>query len=131
MSEYTPTLGEAEGRYSAGRLLLDGARDSGTASERYDEFYRMIAAIEREATARARGEALVELVQAHRNLHETYGNTSACRGGIGGQALTAHCAEVCYNADAHEKEMEAWHKLEVEAIEFSRARAAEYRKAVQ
>jgi hypothetical protein len=56
VSDYTPTLGEAEGRYSAGRLLLDGERDAGTATERYDEFYRMIAAIEREAAARALAE---------------------------------------------------------------------------
>ena len=87
-----------------------------------------MAAIERAAAARARGEALIEVVQAHRDLHKTYGSTSACRGGIGGQALTSHCGEICYNADAHQKEMEAWQKLEVEAIEYSRARAEAYKE---
>ena len=83
-------------------------------------------AIERAAAARARGEALIEVVQAHRDLHKTYGSTVACRGGIGGQALTSHCGEICCNADAHQKEMEAWQKLEIEAIEYSRARAEAY-----
>ena len=87
-----------------------------------------VAEIERAAAAQARGEAIVETVQAHRDLHKTYGSTSACRGGVGGQALTSHCAEICYNAGAHEKEMEAWQRLEVEAIEYSRARAAEIRE---
>lgn len=94
-------------------------------AESYD---RMIAEVERAAAARARGEAIIETVQAHRDLHKTYGSTSACRGGVGGQALTSHCAEICYNAGAHEKEMEAWQRLEVEAIEYSRARAAEIRE---
>ena len=87
-----------------------------------------VAEVERAAAARARGEALIEVVQAHRDLHKTYGSTVACRGGIGGQALTSHCGEICYNADAHEKEIEAWRKLEIEAIEYSRARAAEIRE---
>lgn len=96
--------------------------------ETAESYERMIAEVVREAGARARGEALIDAVQAHRNLHKTYGSTSACRGGIGGQALTAHCAEICYNADAHENEVSAWRKLEVEAIEFSRARATEIRE---
>ena len=87
-----------------------------------------LAEVERAAAARARGEALIEVVQAHRDLHKTYGSTSACRVGIGGQALTSHCGEICYNADAHQKEMEAWQKLEVEAIEYSRARAEAYKE---
>ncbi len=94
-------------------------------AERFD---RWLAEVERAAAARARGEAIIETVQAHRDLHKTYGSTSACRGGVGGQALTSHCAEICYNAGAHEKEMEAWQRLEVEAIEYSRARAAEIRE---
>ena len=92
------------------------------------KFDAWLAAIEREAAARARGEAIIETVQAHRDLHKTYGSTVACRGGIGGQALTSHCGEICYNADAHQKEMEAWQKLEVEAIEYSCARAEAYRQ---
>ena len=86
------------------------------------------AEVERAAAAKARGEALIEVVQAHRDLHKTYGSTVACRGGIGGQALTSHCGEICCNADAHQKEMEAWQKLEVEAIEYSRARAEAYKE---
>jgi hypothetical protein len=86
------------------------------------------AEVERAAAAKARGEALIEVVQAHRDLHKTYGSTVACRGGIGGQALTSHCAEICYNAGAHEKELEAWQRLEVEAIDYSSARAEAYRQ---
>ena len=93
-----------------------------------ESFDRWLAEVERAAAAQARGEALVEIVQAHQNLHMTYGSTAVCRGGIGGQVMTAHCAEICYNADAHEKEMEAWQKLEIEAIEYSRARVAEIRE---
>lgn len=94
----------------------------------FQELVRELAEVERAAAARVRGEAIIETVQAHRDLHKTYGSTSACRGGVGGQALTSHCAEICYNAGAHEKEMEAWQRLEVEAIEYSRARAAEIRE---
>ena len=114
--EFTPTEWEVRDEYAAGNIHAEG------------EFDRMIAEVERAAAARARGEALIEVVQAHRDLHKTYGSTSACRGGIGGQALTSHCAEICYNADAHQKEMEAWQKLEVEAVEYSRARAEAYRQ---
>ena len=112
--EFTPTEWEVRDEYAAGNIHAEA------------EFDRMIAEVERAAAARARGEALIEAVQAHRDLHKTYGSTSACRGGIGGQALTSHCAEICYNADAHQKEMEAWQKLEIEAIEYSRARAEAY-----
>ena len=112
--EFTPTEWEVRNEYAGGNIHAEG------------EFDRMIAEVERAAAARARGEALIEVVQAHRDLHKTYGSTVACRGGIGGQALTSHCGEICYNADAHQKEMEAWQKLEVEAIEYSRARAEAY-----
>ena len=114
--EFTPTEWEVRDEYAAGNIHAEA------------EFDRMIAEVERAAAARARGEALIEVVQAHRNLHRAYASTSVCRGGIGGQALTSHCAEICYNADAHEKEMEVWRKLEVEAIEYSRARAEAYRQ---
>ena len=87
-----------------------------------------IAEVERAAAARARGEALIEAVQAHRNLHRAYASTSVCRGGIGGQAITSHCGEVCDNYEAHEKDTEAWTELEVEAIEYSCARAEAYRQ---
>ena len=112
--EFTPTEWEVRDEYAAGNIHAEA------------EFDRMIAEVERAAAARARGEALIEAVQAHRDLHKTYGSTVACRGGIGGQALTSHCGEICCNADAHQKEMEAWQKLEVEAIEYSLARAEAY-----
>ena len=132
MTEYIPTLDEVRDKYADARVGIgewtrfDESVKQAVESA-YAEFDRMIAEVERAAAARARGEAIIETVQAHRNLHKTYGSTSACRGGIGGQALTSHCAEICYNADAHQKEMEAWQKLEIEAIEYSRARAAEIR----
>ena len=114
--EFTPTEWEVREQYAAGNIHAEA------------EFDRMIAEVDRVAAARARGEALIEAVQAHCDLHKTYGSTVACRGGIGGQALTSHCGEICYNADAHQKEMEAWQKLEVEAIEYSRTRAASDRE---
>ena len=89
-------------------------------------FKRWLAALIREAKAEARGEALINAVQAHRKLHETYGSTSVCHGGIGGQAMTPHCAEICDNTNAHLTEISAWVALELEAVEFSRARAAEH-----
>ena len=47
-------------------------------------------------------------VTAEQRMHQTYGNTAACSGGVGGAALTAHCAHVCHNFKAHEKESEEW-----------------------
>ena len=114
--EFTPTEWEVREQYAAGNIHAE------------DEFDRMIAEVERAAAAKARGEALIEAVQAHRNLHRAYASTSVCRGGIGGQAITSHCGEVCDNYEAHEKDTEAWQKLEVEAIEYSCARAAEIRE---
>ena len=114
--EFTPTEWEVRNEYAGGNIHAEG------------EFDRMIAEVERAAAARARGEALIEVVQAHRNLHRAYASTSVCRGGIGGQAITSHCGEVCDNYEAHEKDTEAWTELEVEAIEYSCARAAEIRE---
>lgn len=68
-----------------------------------------------------RGETLIEVVQAHRDLHKTYGSTSVCRGGFGGQTLMPHCAEVCDNPRAHDKELTKWQALELEAINYSHA----------
>ena len=114
--EFTPTEWEVRDEYVAGNIHAEA------------KFDRMIAEVEHAAAARARGEALIEVVQAHRNLHRAYASTSVCRGGIGGQAITSHCGEVCDNYEAHEKEIEAWQKLEIEAIEYSRARAEAYRQ---
>ena len=133
MTKYTPTVDEVRDRYADGRTGIGEWTRFDESVKRavesaYAEFDRMIAEAERAAAAKARGEALIEAVQAHRDLHKTYGSTVACRGGIGGQALTSHCGEICYNADAHQKEMEAWQKLEVEAIEYSRTRAEAYKE---
>lgn len=68
-----------------------------------------------------RGETLIEVVEAHRDLHKTYGSTSVCRGGIGGQTLMPHCAEVCDNPRAHDEELTKWQALELEAINYSHA----------
>ena len=114
--EFTPTEWEVRDEYAAGNIHAEA------------EFDRMIAEVERAAAARARGEALIEVVQAHRHLHRAYASTSVCRGGIGGQAITSHCGEVCDNYEAHEKDTEAWTELEVEAIDYSRARAEAYRQ---
>ena len=97
-------------------------------SETAAQFDRWLVEVEHAAAAKARGEALIEAVQAHRNLHRAYASTSVCRGGIGGQAITSHCGEVCDNYEAHEKDTEAWTELEVEAIDYSRARAEAYRQ---
>lgn len=123
MREETPTIEQARHAYCGG---LSGT--SRTRAESIAEFDRMIAEVERAAAARARGEALIEVVQAHRNLHRAYASTSVCRGGIGGQEITSHCGEVCDNYEAHEKDTEAWTELEVEAIEYSCARAEAYRQ---
>lgn len=123
MREETPTIEQARHAYCDG---LSGT--SRTRAESIAEFDRMIAEVEHAAAAKARGEALIEAVQAHRNLHRAYASTSVCRGGIGGQAITSHCGEVCDNYEAHEKDTEAWTELEVEAIEYSSARAEAYRQ---
>ena len=133
MTKYTPTVDEVRDRYADGRTGIGEWTRFDESVKRavesaYAEFDRMIAEVERAAAAKARGEALIEAVQAHRNLHRAYASTSVCRGGIGGQAITSHCGEVCDNYEAHEKDTEAWQKLEVEAIDYSSARAEAYRQ---
>lgn len=133
MTEYIPTLDEVRDKYADARVGIgewtrfDESVKQAVESA-YAEFDRMIAEVERAAAAKARGEALIEAVQAHRNLHRAYASTSVCRGGIGGQAITSHCGEVCDNYEAHEKDTEAWTELEVEAIDYSSARAEAYRQ---
>ena len=53
-----------------------------------------------------------EAIIAHRNLHHTYSNTSACSGGIGGQALTQHCGVTCGYFERHEDANNAWYDVE-------------------
>lgn len=61
-------------------------------------------------------DALLRLVQsaiqAHRDLHVIYGNTAACGGGIGGQAMTQHCGVTCGYHERHESQNERWYDVE-------------------
>lgn len=47
-------------------------------------------------------------VIAEQRMHRTYGSTAACSGGVGGAALTAHCAHICHNFPAHADETAEW-----------------------
>lgn len=40
---------------------------------------------------------LIDLYGAVSNVHITYPNTAVCWGGVGGQAITEHCAFLCDN----------------------------------
>jgi hypothetical protein len=51
-------------------------------------------------------EALGEMIAAHRSLHRLYPSTSACTGGIGGQAMTQHCGVDCENEAKHREDLE-------------------------
>jgi hypothetical protein len=53
-----------------------------------------------------------EAIQAHRDLHKIYGNTSACGGGIGGSALTQHCGVTCGYGERHESDNDRWYDVE-------------------
>lgn len=53
-----------------------------------------------------------EAIQAHRDLHQVYGNTSACGGGIGGAAMTQHCGVTCGYFEKHEADNDHWHRVE-------------------
>lgn len=64
-------------------------------------------------------EAQAEAIQAHRDLHPTYGSTAACGGGIGGMTLTEHCAVVCQNPK-HDAAKATWHEVEMAYFESRR-----------
>lgn len=68
---------------------------------------------------RVRAEAAAKAIQAHRDLHPTYGSTAACGGGIGGMTLTEHCAVVCQNPK-HDAAKAAWHEVEMGYFESRR-----------
>lgn len=53
-----------------------------------------------------------EAIQAHRDLHRLYGNTSACGGGIGGAAMTQHCGVTCGYFEKHEADNNRWYRVE-------------------
>ena len=51
-------------------------------------------------------------IEAHRDLHKIYANTSACSGGIGGAAMTQHCGVTCGYGDRHEADNNRWYDVE-------------------
>lgn len=55
-------------------------------------------------------ELLIEVLALDSAIHRTYANTTACWGGIGGQALTGHCSLECDNPK-HDKDNQAWQRL--------------------
>lgn len=80
----------------------------------HDDVVEYVAA--RVAAARAEGEkaglvkGLSAAIEAHNNLHGIYGNSTACRGGIGASVVTFHCAVGCDN-EIHEDAQEAWRNV--------------------
>jgi hypothetical protein len=52
-------------------------------------------------------DVLATFLSAHQKMHPVYGSTAACGGGVGGQALTAHCVELCHNP-VHRPEIERY-----------------------
>lgn len=48
-------------------------------------------------TVNSLNEEYKALLTSYQNLHRTYGSTSVCWGGIGGQMFTSHCGAVCEN----------------------------------
>lgn len=53
-------------------------------------------------------ELLIEVLALDAAIHRTYANTTACWGGIGGQALTGHCSLECDNPKHGEVNKEWW-----------------------
>jgi hypothetical protein len=90
----------------------------------YDDLGDILATSPAEALnavkAEAKAEALKRAIIAHRDLHPTYGSTAVCYGGVGGQAITAHCAELCHNP-AHGGAKTAWEAIEAEYFAAIRA----------
>lgn len=58
-------------------------------------------------------------VKADQAMHKVYGSTSVCYGGIGGSAMTEHCAHVCHNVSAHEKELDDYRNAYIAALEIT------------
>ena len=82
---------------------------------------RLDALAERVASAEG---LLRRAITAHRDLHQVYGNTSACRGGVGGKAMTAHCGVICPSL-AHDGERAAWDQVERDFFDRSHPAPAE------
>lgn len=107
MSENLPTEGDLVAAYG---FMMASASGPGAHSPQAE---RAIQEIKRQA----RREALREAVAVHRAMHTVYGSTAVCHGGIGGAAMTPHCAAICNNPRApHRAEVEAWRLLEAEAM---------------
>lgn len=60
-------------------------------------------------------DAVRSLLLAENAIHRTYGSTSTCHGGAGGQTLTAHCAYTCHNP-VHEADLESVHEARRNAM---------------
>lgn len=77
-----------------------------------DEWHKEIDAREdAEAKLTRRDTLLRHAIQAGRDMHPIYGSTATCKGGVGGQAMTQHCAVLCDNPK-HDETKEAWHQVE-------------------
>jgi diaminopimelate epimerase len=75
---------------------------------------RLADALEAASQAHERANVTIaRAIQAHLDMHLTYGNTSACRSGIGGSAMTAHCAVIC-DSPVHAAARKAWEQVEIE-----------------
>lgn len=61
-----------------------------------------------------RAQGIMDMLAIHERLHQSYGSTSACRGGIGGQTMTGHCGVMC-GGPAHDRDMDALFALAKEA----------------
>lgn len=57
---------------------------------------------------------VIEYIAASDAMHEMYGSTATCWGGVGGSALTAHCSHICHNHihdEAQERYRNAYHAI--------------------
>jgi len=97
VAEFTPTTEQVRESYAWERENGGPAFDHWLAQE----------------LAKARAEGLKRAILAYRELHHTYGSTTACRGGVGGQALTRHCSDVCHNP-VHDPAKAEWEAVEAE-----------------
>ena len=61
--------------------------------------------------------ALRNYVVADQRMHTTYGSTGACYGGVGGQAMTPHCAHICGNVSAHANDEQSYRDAFIAAKE--------------
>ena len=102
-------------RLAAVRALAGWRREADELAERLAAV-RALAHPVTEQTQRDEATNLLRLVraaiEAHRDLHKIYANTSACSGGIGGAAMTQHCGVTCGYGDRHEADNNRWYDVE-------------------